>query len=819
MKKILMFCHNFPPIGTVSSQRPAKFAKYLREKGWEPAIVSRAHGPEYPVDTSMLQDIPPDVRVYRLRFFPVVVMLISMFRAIRLDFVGRLISRWISIPDYRFSWLVVAFIAALRLVPKLRPDVLWVSAVPTTASILVILLKRFFRLPVVVDFHNEWTRYMYYEPPTRIHDALNRWLERKVLQHADLVVTLNPWQRTDYEERYGIGRKVVVIENGYDPEDFALSEPPKRDRFVLTYVGTVYGFQSIAPVLEGLERLVRAGKIPAERLCVRVVGDMFNNVSRDNPRSYPLEVIRHVPHAQLMTFYQESSAFFLCLSDGAARQLPAKLYEYLYARRPTLAVVPEHSVAREWVQRWGAGMVVTADTVDDGLMRLYQDWERGTLRCEPHPDALHRFTRRALSEELGDALDALVTLRVTRRVSIRKYPYPYRAALSVATDACHMVASRFDEVKSFAAGLGLPISGSFLCYSLEPATVEFAALRGSNGSETEEALKRLKDGSIDTLHSYGNFNGRGGFTRALAVDAVERLAREGIRVRVWTNHGDRFNTQNLLHDSAGGDVPGSSSYHADLLARLGVRFVWNYELTHVPGQDRSLSRTEYYRTARGKKALWRIPLIPAAIAADILPEFEVVTNQISRRANVQPYCGNDLVRRQQLRDGQWVYVFRRYGDWKVDRLNDLSKLLNPAALSRLREKGGCSIIYTHFGKGEFGSPAADAFRRLKCAEASGHVWVPQASKLLEYVSMRRTLRWSVEVRGRQLKIRIGSPRCSVLGERLPAPEELSDLTFYVPDGFVIEVQVGDISVAVRENPPDHSGKRSVTLTGERSRGA
>lgn len=806
MKRILMFCHNFPPIGTVSSQRPAKFVKYLREQGWQPTVVTRASAPEYPVDRSLLADLPADVRVYRLGFIPIVVWFVSFWRAIGLSGIGHWIARWISVPDYRFTWIVVSFLTAFRLVPRFRPDVLWVSAVPTSAALLVVLFKRFFRLPVVVDFHNEWTRYMYYAPPTRLHDALNRWLERKVLQHADLVVTLNPWQGVDYEQRYGIRRKVLVIENGYDADAFVPPAPATRDRFVLTYVGTVYGYQSIDPVLEGLERLVRAGKIPPERVLVRVVGDIFGGVHRDTFRSFPLEVIPHAPHAQLRKFYEESGAFFLCLGAGAARQLPAKLYEYLSAGRPTLAVVPEPSVAREWVQRWRTGVAVTPAQVDQALLRLYQDWERGTLRYEPDPEALRRYHRRALAQELGAALDALMAARLVNRVSLRKYPYPYRAALAVLTDACQMSAARFDQVNAFAASLGIKVSGSFFCYSVEPETVEFAALRDSNRD-----LGRLKGGSFDTLHSYGNFNGRGGFVRAMAVQAVERLEREGIRVKIWTNHGDRFNTQNLLHEKAGGDVPGSPAYHSDLLERLGVRFAWNYELTHVPGQDRALSLAEYYRTAGGKR-LWRAVLIPAAVAADILPEFEIVVRTIAVRAGIVPYRGNELLRRQRLRDGRWVYVFRRYGDWKADRLPDLDRLLDSAALSRLRGKGGCSVLYTHFGKGDWGG--LDAFRRLKCLQDSGDVWVPRAVQLLEYAALRRELRWTVHVRGQQLTLRIGTA-----GPRVPAPEELWGLTFYVPDGFAIEAQVGDEAVILRENPPDHSGKRSVTLTGERVRGA
>ncbi len=40
MKKVLIIAYHFPPDSTIGAVRPAKFAKYLLELGWEPIIYT-----------------------------------------------------------------------------------------------------------------------------------------------------------------------------------------------------------------------------------------------------------------------------------------------------------------------------------------------------------------------------------------------------------------------------------------------------------------------------------------------------------------------------------------------------------------------------------------------------------------------------------------------------------------------------------------------------------------------------------------------------------------------------------------------------------
>ena len=64
-KKALIVTYYFPPSGGPGVQRIIRLIKHLRSFGWEPVVLTVKNG-DYPTtDASLLDKIPPDVKVYR----------------------------------------------------------------------------------------------------------------------------------------------------------------------------------------------------------------------------------------------------------------------------------------------------------------------------------------------------------------------------------------------------------------------------------------------------------------------------------------------------------------------------------------------------------------------------------------------------------------------------------------------------------------------------------------------------------------------------------------------------------------------------------
>src|SRR5437764_3421948 len=66
-KRVLMITYAFPPIGGIGVLRAVKFAQYLPEFGWEPMILTVAHGDDFVFDDSLMTMLPKAIKIFRTR--------------------------------------------------------------------------------------------------------------------------------------------------------------------------------------------------------------------------------------------------------------------------------------------------------------------------------------------------------------------------------------------------------------------------------------------------------------------------------------------------------------------------------------------------------------------------------------------------------------------------------------------------------------------------------------------------------------------------------------------------------------------------------
>jgi glycosyltransferase involved in cell wall biosynthesis len=216
------------------------------------------------------------------------------------------------------------------------------------------------RPPWIADFRDGWT----FEPPRALPrlDSLRRLetgLERRVVSGADAVVCVSRPVAADFESRFGVPTEVVA--NGWDPEVASTPPvPPRRTADTLVHTGTLSGTfgRDPAPLLQALAlvrsepglpplRLVRAGRLTAADL--KLV-----------QRSDAADAFEHVgtlDRAGALALQRSAGALVLVTSRNAA-ELPGKLFEYLAAGRPIVALAAGNE-ATHVVEETGAGVAVT----------------------------------------------------------------------------------------------------------------------------------------------------------------------------------------------------------------------------------------------------------------------------------------------------------------------------------------------------------------------------------------------------------------------------------------------------------------------------
>ena len=124
-----------------------------------------------------------------------------------------------------------------------------------------------------------------------------------------------------------------------------------------------------------------------------------------------LELVPYAPRSESLRLQRDSEALLLLVPDADGRGrgvLSGKVFEYLAAGRPILAVVPPDGAAAELVRETGAGVVVAPDDVDGmraALANLHGRFLNGGLGAVELPeDVRDRLSRRARVEEMADLL-------------------------------------------------------------------------------------------------------------------------------------------------------------------------------------------------------------------------------------------------------------------------------------------------------------------------------------------------------------------------------------------------------------------------------
>mgnify|MGYP001558783130 FL=1 len=355
-------------------------------------------------------------------------------------------------------------------------------------------------------------------------------------------------------------------------------------------------------------------------------------------------------------------------------------------------------------------------------------------------------------------------------------------------------------------GVGLEIGDSFWMYAAGPHPEQrlayFDGLEPREGPWAGMIRDFIRAGFLDCLHTYGDFHQYGGFRRELAVQGVRQFHDQGLRLDVWTNHGDRHNFQNIdepwslgdvMHTrSANGEAFQTVEYHMDLTRALGIVFCWrSVDLTQVWGQGRPLGPADVMTRERLRH-----------------PRTHLRWLRRQLREGWGADGANALLKPVQLRDGSSLISFARYGRFSQDRADDLEHVLSESHLSQLVRQEGVAVIYTHLGKRcrPNGPPiptgAQAGLRRLARAVGRGQAFVTTTSRLLTYCHVRSQVRYTVREDHEALRI--------VLEPEFE-PHELAGLTWYVESPKRARVFLGERELEIRANPVDHTGRASVSV--------
>lgn len=417
MKKVMLISYVFPPAGGAGVQRALKLVKYLPRFGWQ-AVVVTPKSPAVPVrDDSYLCDLHPETKVCRLPILePGVNGVTGGGNHGAKSFKARLaaMAAGAMFPDPRVVWLPTALPGALAAARRYQVQAVLVTAPPFSPFLLGASVAGLLGLPLILDFRDDWSGYFTSGFETG-GSRLRRWLVRTsegILVNRAAGVTLTTAEAIHWLRRLhgGPAKKYALIPNGYDPADFSFMSqeglaPPDDGCLHLLYTGTVFKVHPLSPLWQAAARLTTAQR---KKLRITIVGRIAPDGETTDPGlpGLKVRVLPYEPHQTVLRRLCQAHGLLVTQADepGLERMVPAKLFEYLAARRPVLAIVPP-GAAQRIVTQANAGHAVHPSDIA-GLAEILARWiESPPPRLGPPP---LEFDRRLLAGLMARVLDQAV---------------------------------------------------------------------------------------------------------------------------------------------------------------------------------------------------------------------------------------------------------------------------------------------------------------------------------------------------------------------------------------------------------------------------
>jgi Glycosyl transferase 4-like domain len=404
-----MIAYHYPPEGSSSGvQRTLKFSQYLGAHGFTPLVVTASPRAYRVRRDDQLKEVPGEAVVKRA---------FALDTARHLAVKGRY-PGFLSLPDRWVSWWPGAVASGLSLVRKYEPKAIWSTYPIATAHLIGLTLSRLTGLPWIADFRDSMTEDDY--PTDERQRRAYRWIESRTIRRCARAVFTTTGALEMYRDRYPDvdGARLAVIANGFDEESFVEAErmEPVRARgegpTLLVHSGALYPDERDPRALyEAVAELKRAGKVDARTLRIALRATGHDPYHRRLLEAFGVDDIIAIepalPYRAALREMLDADGLLVLQAANCNHQVPAKIYEYLRARRPILALTDPIGNTAATLKSARADAIVPLDdrkAIEGGLLEFLERVRSGTAPVASS-ETVRSHSREARTAQLGELLD------------------------------------------------------------------------------------------------------------------------------------------------------------------------------------------------------------------------------------------------------------------------------------------------------------------------------------------------------------------------------------------------------------------------------
>lgn len=417
-KKVLIITYYWPPAGGPGVQRSLKFAKYLRDYGWEPIILTVNNG-EYPAtDYSLEKEIPEGIKIYKTKTIEPFNIYKKISGKKNIDTYvlsnkeGGLfskVSKWIRlnifIPDGRIGWLPFAVKTGKKIIKENNIDVIFTTSPPHSTHLIGNKLAKKTGLTWVSDFRDPWNDLVVLQSQKILSATrrINERLERKVLKNSDAVITVSDSIRDDLKIKAN-KEEVFTILNGHDNSNIIPLEDINNEIFTITYAGVLSETRIPYPLLYALKGINNVKLQIIGNICEKLTS-LIKELGIENKVSH----LPYMSKKELNKYYNNSNAFLFVIDNVPNNKgvVTGKLFDYMSFKRPIIGIGPLDGDACKIINSSNCGEMFDYKD-NENIKSLIENLISTSNTRKFSFEGIEKYSRKGQTKELVDIFNSLL---------------------------------------------------------------------------------------------------------------------------------------------------------------------------------------------------------------------------------------------------------------------------------------------------------------------------------------------------------------------------------------------------------------------------
>jgi len=399
MRKVLLIAQEYPPAKGAGVERTFALSRDLQDFGWQPIVLTMKPRAYDMFDTS--RKIPHDLVPYVFRAFS--------FNAARDFSLAGKYPGILSIPDRWSSWFFDGYRTGYNLISQYQPQLIWSTFPVATSHLIALFLKKRSGLPWVCDFRDPMP--FHYSKCLSLQKKAFQWIDARSVQQADASVFVTNHMKQLYAKSYpNFTKKFHIIENGYNEENYKnikIEEKKPDGFFRMLHSGTISEERrNPRVVFDALKILKQESKISSDRFVFIFRGvnnpEYFEKLADMSDVS---DLIQFLPDTDYANSLQEMftvDALVAIQGEIYKNQIPGKIYEYIRAKKPILAISSTDSAVGQFIEQFEFGLVGNSPAA---IAEHIEKIMNGSLRVECE---VERFSRYSRAKEFAKLFDSLI---------------------------------------------------------------------------------------------------------------------------------------------------------------------------------------------------------------------------------------------------------------------------------------------------------------------------------------------------------------------------------------------------------------------------